>query len=122
MPAQLCSRGERGVRGLRGDERGTSSTAAPAGGPPSLQRQEVKGTSKLKGNGGVRGCPLLCCRRRCAGMMGRRGGGRVGPAVRPGGAQSPVCVRFRVLIYRWGTMVNSEGEGSACIICVFRTP
>lgn len=57
MPAQLCSRGERGVRGLRGDERGTSSTAAPAGGPPSLQRQEVKGTSKLKGNGGVRGCP-----------------------------------------------------------------
>lgn len=57
-PARLCGGGERGVKGLRKDERGTSSTAAPSGSPPPpLQQQEVKGTSKLEGHSGVRGCP-----------------------------------------------------------------
>ena len=68
--------------------------------------------------GGVRGCPLLCCRRRCAGMRGRRGGGRGGPAVRPGGAQSPVPGRGTSCVgSRWGGARGCSAPHRSTVRC-----
>lgn len=96
-PRASGSRSRKGRRAKRRSARGSR-----CGGRGEL-RGDAGDPRRVDPPGGVRGCPLLCCRRCCAGTRGRRGGGSGGPAVLPGGAQSPVPGRGKSCVgSRWG--------------------